>query len=613
MSKTTGKTKTSPHLERFYYPVDTAIEKPFNWQQIWRLFVYLKPYSKTYLPGAIIAMFFSTFVRLIVPILIGKVAIDIAIKNKDGTMLTYLVVGIGLLYLVSYVGNVYRIKWVNILGQNVIYDIRQHLFSHVQRLSHRFFDKRSTGSILVRVLNDINSLQELFTNGIINLLMDVVTLVAIVVILLFLSPKLALAIMVIIPLMFYISTKLRRSIRRSWQGVRIQQSRLNSHLNESIQGIRITQSFSQEKENAEYFNGVNEDNFKSWREASRKSAMFRPFVELSNAIGTVILISYGAYLILLGADNGGIEIGTFVSFAFFLGMFWDPISRLGQMYNQLLQAMAASERIFEFLDEQPNVTEKQDAHDFVDMKGKIEFNQVRFSYEEDRIALHDISLDIKQGQTVALVGHTGSGKSTIANLISRFYDPTAGSVKIDGYDLRDVSLDSLRQRISVVLQETFIFSGTILENIRFGQPSASDKEVIEAAKVVGADDFIQRLADGYQTEVEERGSVLSAGERQLLSFARALLADPSILIMDEATASIDTETEVKIQKALGRLLEGRTAIIIAHRLSTIREANNIYVLENGKILENGSHDELMRRQGEYFGLIKSQFKMLDAI
>lgn len=607
------KIRDKRHLKRFYYTVDQAIEKPFNWKQIWRLLIYLKPYTRTYLLGAILAMVVSTVIRLAIPLLIGKAAFDIAIAKKDTMLLIYLVITIGVLYLISYIANYLRIKWVNLLGQNVIYDLRQHLFTHVQGLSNNFFDSRSAGSILVRIMNDTNSLQDLFSNGIINLLMDIATLLGIVTILFTLSPKLAIAVLVILPLMFYISTVLRRKIRRTWQEVRIQQSRMNSHLNESIQGIRITQSFTQEKENTEFFDGLNTDNYNAWINATKKSAMFRPFVEMSNAIGTVILIAYGAHLIILGEPNGGIELGTFISFAFFLGMFWDPISRLGQMYNQLLVAMASSERIFEYLDEKPNVDEVENPYEFKEMKGHIEFDKVQFSYDQDRIALHEISLEMKPGQTIALVGHTGSGKSTIANLISRFYDPTKGQVKIDGHNLREASLKSLRQHISVVLQDTFIFSGTIMENIRFGRPDASDEEVIEAAKTVGADDFISRLAKGYETEVEERGNILSAGERQLLSFARALLANPSIIILDEATASIDTETELKIQGALRRLLKGRTSIIIAHRLSTIREADNIYVLEHGKILENGSHDELMKSKGEYYELVRSQFQMLDAI
>ncbi|WP_165995086.1 ABC transporter ATP-binding protein [Bacillus sp. Cs-700] len=594
--------------ERFHYSQDTAIEKQFNWKQMSRLLGYMEPYKKSLLPKAIISMLLSTAVRLIVPIFIGVLLFDHAIKNQNQTLLVQLIFGIAGLYLLSWIANTYRIKWTNQLGQYIIYDIRQGLFKHIQRLSHGFFDKRSAGSILVRIINDVNSMQELFTSGVINLLMDIVLLLGIIVIMFVLSPQLTLAIMIILPLMFLISTSLRKRIRRSWQDVRIKQAKINSHLNESIQGIRVTQSYTQEKGNMEFFQGVNQENYASWKDATQKSAIFRPFVEMSNAIGTAILIWFGVYLI-----QNGMDYGVFVTFAFYLGMFWEPISRLGQVYNQLLVAMASSERIFEFLDEQPNVPEKKNAIELDDIKGEITFENVEFSYDESRKALHELSLKMQAGDTVALVGHTGSGKSTIANLISRFYDPTSGTVRIDGMDLKDVKLDSLREKVSVVLQDTFIFSGTIMENIRFGRPGASDEEVIEAAKAVGADHFIQRLSNGYETEVEERGNVLSVGERQLLSFARALLADPRILILDEATASIDTETELKIQEALNVVLEGRTAIMIAHRLSTIREADNIIVLDHGRILEQGNHSELMRKGGTYYELVKSQFNMMDAV
>lgn len=604
-----SKKNNSKVLKRFQYSTDQIIDKPFNWQQMLRLFGYMLPYRTSLVPLSIAMVLITTAVRLAIPILIGIYTLDRAVKNKDANMLFGLVALIAGLYSISYIANIYRIRWMNQLGQNVIYDLRKHLFTHVQNLSHRFFDQRSAGSILVRIMNDINSLQELFTNGVINLLMDMVLLIGIFFILFSLSPQLTLAIMVILPIMFLISTKLRKNIRRSWQDVRLKQSKLNSHLNESIQGIRVTQSFTQEKENMVFFDGINDETFQSWKSASQKNAMFRPMVELTNALGTAVLIWYGASLI----QNDTITIGVFVSFAFYLGMFWEPISRLGQVYNQLLMGMASSERIFEFLDEKPIVSESENPIDLNDLKGEIKFEKAVFSYDDKRIALKGINLEIKAGQTVALVGHTGSGKTTIANLISRFYDPTSGKVKVDGHDLKDVSLSSLRKHISIVLQDTFIFSGTIFDNIRFGRPDATDDEVKAAAEAVGASDFIERLPNGYETEVEERGNILSVGERQLLSFARALLANPKILIMDEATASIDTETEMKIQLALKTLLNGRTAIIIAHRLSTIREADNIFVLENGLVIERGKHEELMDLKGEYFGLVQAQFNMLDAV
>lgn len=596
-------------LKRFHYSTEQVIEKPFNWKQMLRLFSYMKPYRKTLLPLAILMVLITTAVRLIIPILIGVYVLDKAIVDKDTGLLTILIAAIAGLYTLSYVANFLRIRWMNQLGQSVIYDLRKHLFTHVQNLSHRFFDQRSAGSILVRIMNDINSLQELFTNGVINLLMDIILLIGIFAILFSLSPELTLAVMVILPIMFFISTSLRRNIRRSWQTVRLFQSKLNSHLNESIQGIRVTQAFTQEKENMSFFDGVNTETFESWRVASQKNAMFRPLVELTNAVGTAVLIWFGASLI----QNETMTIGIFVSFAFYLGMFWEPISRLGQVYNQLLMGMASSERVFEFLDEKPIVSEKKEALHLEEVKGHIEFKDVVFSYDEKRTALKGVNLEMKAGQTVALVGHTGSGKTTIANLISRFYDPTSGEILLDGHNLKDISLKDLRQRISVVLQETFIFSGTIADNIRFGNPFATDEEVQKAAEAIGAHSFIENLPNGYQTEVEERGNILSVGQRQLISFARALLADPRIIILDEATASIDTETEIKIQTALKTLLEGRTAVIIAHRLSTIREADNIIVLDHGEIIEQGNHEELMNLQGEYYHLIKAQFNMLNAV
>ncbi|XOK63947.1 ABC transporter ATP-binding protein [Paenibacillus elgii] len=590
---------------RFVYQDDEELDKGFDWVQVKRVGKYMKPYAKQMAPVILIMMAVGALTKLLNPLLIAF-AIDNALKQKNGKLLALCVGAMFVLYIIQWLANNYRIRYTNEIGQRIIYDLRHDLFSHIQRLSFRFFDKRPAGSILVRVTNYVNSLQDLLTNGAVNLMIDCVQLIGIIFILLFYNVKLGAAIIVTVPIMFLISTRLRVKIRRAWQVVQTKTSRINAHLNECIQGIKVTQAFTQEKQNIAYFEQMNQDNHKSWNRASTLNQSFNPIIEVTGAVGYFILFLLGAYFI----QSGEMTVGLFVAFASYIGSFWEPINRLGQMYSQMLIAMASSERIFEYIDEQPNVAEKPSARPLPTIRGDIDFKQVEFEYEPGRHALQRIDLNVKAGQSIALVGHTGSGKSTIINLLCRFYDVTGGSISIDGHDIRDVTIQSLRSQIGIVLQDTFIFSGTIRDNIRFGRLDATDEEVEAAAKAVRAHEFIVNLPNGYDTEVQERGNVLSMGQRQLLSFARALLADPRILILDEATASIDTETELKIQEALKTLMAGRTSFIIAHRLSTIRHADHILVLDHGRIMEQGNHEELMRHQGIYHGLIQAQYRFL---
>jgi len=603
-----GKVKTKIE-DRFVYQDDDIIDKAFDWQQFRRLFSYMRPYARKMLPPVILMTILGTITKLTVPFL-TSIAIDKAIAPEEGspslTLLYILSALVVVLYIIQWASGVYRIKFTNVIGQRVIYDLRSDLFRHIQKLSFNFYDKRPAGSVLVRVTNDVNSLQDLFTNGVVNLMIDCVQLAGIVVILLLINWKLGLAVMITVPIMFVISTKLRQKIRIAWQEVRMKNSRINSHLNESIQGIRVTQAYTQEHENIQYFDVMNADSKKSWDKASAMNQMFGPLIDITGGVGTFILFLLGAYLI----QQGQLTIGLLVAFSNYVGNFWEPINRMGQMYNQLLVAMASSERIFEFMDEEPDIADKPGAVELPTIQGDIRFKHVVFEYEKGRQALKGIDLDAEPGQSIALVGHTGSGKSTIINLLSRFYDINQGEVLIDGYDIRDVKVESLRKQIGIVLQDTFIFSGTIRDNIRFGRLDATDEEVEAAAKAVDAHDFIMKLPKGYNTEVEERGNALSMGQRQLLSFARALLADPRILILDEATASIDTETEVKIQNALKVLLKGRTSFMVAHRLSTIRSADKIIVLDHGEIKETGNHEQLMEHKGIYCGLVEAQFRYM---
>ncbi len=596
---------------RFVYQDDASIETPFNWKQIGRMFVFVKPYRKEVARVAFVMTVFGMLSRLAIPYL-TYLAIDEAIHPTDGEGSTSMLIGIVLAMLAMYGmrwwAQHYTIKQTNITGQKVISDLRTALFKHIQSLSFRFFDKRPAGSVLVRVTNDVNSLQEVFTNGVINTIIDILQLVGITIILLVMEPKLGLAVMITVPIMFLVSSKLRRTIRHCWQVVRIKQSRINAHLNESIQGIRVTQAFAQERENIAFFDDMNSSNIRSWNRASAFNQLFGPVIEVTSAIGTLILLLYGTYLIKTDA----MTVGALVAFITYVGSFWEPITRLGQMYSQLLISMSSAERIFEFMDEKPAVPERENAEKLHAVQGRVTLDNVSFGYEADRPALKGINLDVKPGMSVALVGHTGSGKSTIVNLICRFYDTVEGRVLLDGIDVRDVTIDSLRSQIGIVMQDTFIFSGTIRDNIRYGRPDATDADIEAAARSVRAHDFISMLPDGYDTEVQERGNALSVGQRQLLSFARALLADPRILVLDEATASIDTETELRIQEALATLLQGRTSFIVAHRLSTIRHADLIVVLDHGVIVDQGTHEELMRRPGHYRDLVEAQYRYLSA-
>jgi ATP-binding cassette subfamily B multidrug efflux pump len=613
-------------VPRFQYREDEALERPFNWAQLRRLLSYVRPYRRS-VALALGVTLLGSLTQLAIPYILD-VAVNTALLPRRPDILDRLSLLALLLYLVYWACSRVRIRTMARVGQGVLRDLRGSLYRNVQSLSLDFFDGRPAGKILVRITNDVNALNQLFTSGIVNTLADGFTVTGIIVVMLLMAWKLALLCFITIPGLVLLSTKMRRKIRQSWQLVRRKISNINAHLNESLQGIRVTQAFAQEEENRLFFGEMNYDNFETWLVAVRWSALFRPLVELTGAVGTFIIFWVGARQLRAGI----ISVGLLVAFTQYVNRFWDPISRLGDTYNTLLQAMASSERIFQYLDYRPAVVERAGARQLPRIEGRVVFEDVVFAYgglpprptagggpaapvERGRsareAALRGVSFTVEPGQTVALVGHTGAGKTSIVNLVARFYDVTGGRILVDGHDIRDVTVASLRSQIGMVLQETFIFAGTVRDNIRYGRLDATDEEVEAAARSVHAHDFISRLPQGYDTEVRERGSRLSVGQRQLLSFARALLADPRILILDEATSSIDTQTELLIQEALARLLKGRTAFVVAHRLSTIRGADRIIVLDHGRVLESGTHAELMAAGGAYAQLLRAQFRFLE--
>ena len=594
-------------MARNKYDEDEELGTPFSWAYTKRLLSYVVPYKKEMF-ATLIVMLISSISTLLGPYLV-KIAMDTNIPNKDVKGLIIVCIIFFITIVVSAWCMKYRIKTMTYVGQEVVKNIRTDIFNHLQKLPFSYYDSRPHGKILVRVVNYVNSLSDLLSNGLINLLTDLFSIFVIVGFMIFISPRLTLICMIGMPILAIIVALLARIQRRTSQAYSNKQSNLNAYIQESISGMKVTQAFAREEANAENFRTVSGETRSTWIKFVRTQLLLWPAIE-NTSVFTVALV----YLIGVGAIGESITIGILIAFVGYIWRFWNPIVNISNFYNTLIMTMAYLERIFETLDEPVNIANLPNAYEISEIEGHVEFKDVLFKYEdEDREILKNVSFNVNAGETIALVGPTGAGKTTIINLLSRFYDVTSGEVLVDGNNIRNVTLDSLRKQMGVMLQDTFIFSGTILDNIRYGKLDATEEEIINAAKAVKAHDFIVNLKDGYNTEVNERGSRLSVGQRQLISFARALLADPKILILDEATSSIDTKTEQALQEGLDILLKGRTSFVIAHRLSTIKNATRIMVINDGQIIEQGSHDELMNIKGEYYELYTSQYEMVKAV
>ena len=589
------------------YDVDESLDIQFNLEYCKRLLSYVKPYKKE-MVITLIVMLVSSIASLMGPYLV-KIAMDENIPNKDMRGLVLICIIFVTTIVISSICMKYKIKTMTFVGQSVVRNIRSDLFNHLQKLPFSYYDSRPHGKILVRVVNYVNSLSDLLSNGLINLLTDLFSIFVIVGFMVFISPKLTLICMIGMPILALVVALLAKVQRITTQRYSNKQSNLNAYIQESISGMKVTQAFVRERVNAEKFKVVSGENRSTWMTAVKYQLMLWPAID-NISVFTVSLV----YLVGIKAIGEAITIGTLVAFVGYIWRFWNPIVNISNFYNTLIMAMAYLERIFETLDEEVSISNLPNAYEMPSIEGNIEFKNVVFKYEdEEREILKNVSFTVNAGATIALVGPTGAGKTTIINLLSRFYDVTKGEVIIDNNNIRNVTLSSLREQMGVMLQDTFIFSGTILENIRYGNLSATEEEIINASKAVRAHEFIINLKDGYNTQVNERGSRLSVGQRQLISFARALLADPKILILDEATSSIDTKTEKALQEGLDRLLKGRTSFVIAHRLSTIKNADRIMVINDGRIVEQGTHDELINNHGEYYNLYMAQYEIMNAV
>lgn len=593
-------------MARNKYDVDEILEDKFDVNQLKRLAGYIRPYKKQMLM-VLFLMLSASALGMLIPKFFMLV-MDVSIPNKDMRSIVFYSVMTMLIALYTCVSLRIKIKLMTQIGQDIVHSIRYDIFEHLQELPFSYYDERPHGKIQVRVVNYVNNLSDLLSNGIINTITDLCNLFFIIAFMLSINVKLTLVCLCGLPVLAVVIIALKKKQRKAWQIQSNKQSNLNAYIAESINGIRVTQSFVREDENSGIFNRLSDGYREAWMRAVKFNFIMGPSVDIISTITTAFIYVLG--ISWMSNPDSGITVGVLIAFTAYISRFWNPINTLASFYNSLLTAISYLERIFETIDEPVLVKDAEGATEMPPIKGDVEFKNVTFSYEDGVEILKKVSFKAKKGQTVAIVGPTGAGKTTIVNLLSRFYNVDSGEVLIDGIDISKVTIRSLRKQMGVMMQDSFIFSGTVMDNIRYGNKEVSDEQVIRAARTVCAHGFIMEMENGYYTQINERGSRLSQGQRQLISFARALLADPKILILDEATSSIDTETEILLQKGLNELLKGRTSFIIAHRLSTIKNADFIMYIDAGGIAEMGSHEELISQKGEYYKLYMSQYDFL---